>query len=167
VRARRRGGGWHPEQIGGEIRRELARFGPAGAMGAIVAAWPATVGEAIARNAWPARVGRDGTLHVAAASSAWAFELSQLAPMILERLAAALGAESPAGLRFAVGPLPERGAETVRSPSRTVPEVSPAHRDEAARIAGAISDSELRDLVARAAAASLAAAGRGPADRGV
>ena len=31
---------------------------------------------AIAANAWPARIARDGTLHVATSSSAWAFELT-------------------------------------------------------------------------------------------
>ena len=34
--------------------------------------------DAIARNAWPLRIGRDGTLHVAAASATWAFELDRM-----------------------------------------------------------------------------------------
>jgi hypothetical protein len=44
-----------PEPIGEYVRRELKRFGPSGAMAEIVRAWPAAVGESIARNAWPAR----------------------------------------------------------------------------------------------------------------
>jgi len=66
--------------IGDDVRRELSRFGPAAGMAELLAAWPAAVGEGIARNAWPARIGRDGTLHVAVASSAWAFELGAHAP---------------------------------------------------------------------------------------
>ena len=67
------------EPIGEEVRRELGRFGPGGAMAEIVAAWPVAVAAAIAANAWPARIARDGTLHVATSSSAWAFELTHLA----------------------------------------------------------------------------------------
>ena len=65
-----------PEPLGGDVRRQLARLGPAGDTVEIAAAWPAAVGRAIAANAWPARVSRDGTLHVSTSSSTWAFELS-------------------------------------------------------------------------------------------
>ncbi|MDE3025581.1 MAG: DUF721 domain-containing protein, partial [Acidobacteriota bacterium] len=61
------------------MRRELGRFGPQGAIGETVAAWPAAVGPEIARNAWPARFQRDGTLVVHARDSVWAFEVTQRA----------------------------------------------------------------------------------------
>ena len=64
------------ERIGNEVERELGRFGPAAGMAELLRAWPDAVGEEIARNAWPARIARDGTLHVATSSSAWAFELA-------------------------------------------------------------------------------------------
>lgn len=140
-----------------EIRRELSRFGPEAGLGEVVEAWPECVGEGIAANAWPARVARDGTLHVSTSSSAWAFELTQLAPSILERLQERLGESSPAGLRFAPGPLPEAGRETVETSKRTVPEVSEADRAEGTRIAASIENDGLREAVARAAEASLAA----------
>ena len=63
------------ERIGDDVRRELGQLGPGGAIADVVAAWPEAVGDSIARNAWPARIARDGTLHVATSSSAWAFEL--------------------------------------------------------------------------------------------
>lgn len=94
-----------------EIRRELSRFGPAAALGDLVTAWPECVGAGIAANAWPARLARDGSLHVATSSSAWAFELTHLAPSILERLQERLGKDAPTALRFAPGPLPEAGPE--------------------------------------------------------
>lgn len=147
---------WGPEPIGGEIRRELSRFGPAGAVGDIVAAWPEAVGQSIAANAWPARVARDGTLHVATSSSAWAFELTQLEATVRGRLAEHLSEGAPPRLRFAPGRLPEQGAESVKEPARAMPDVTPERRAEAARIAAAIEDPDLRELVARAAAASLA-----------
>ena len=73
----------------------------------VLAAWPEAVGPMVAANAWPARIARDGTLHVNTSSSAWAFELGQLAPEILERLSEKLGESAPKALRFAVGHLPE------------------------------------------------------------
>jgi predicted nucleic acid-binding Zn ribbon protein len=143
--------------IGDEIRRELARFGPAAGMGDIVAAWPECVGPGIAANAWPARLARDGTLHVATSSSAWAFELTQLAASILERLEAAVGDSKPAALRFAPGPIPEAEVPNEKASKRIVPEVDDEARTAAARIAAAIQDPGLRDAVARAAEVSLAA----------
>ena len=50
------------DPLGDEIKRELARFGPAAGMAELAAAWPNAVGEGIARNAWPARFQRDGVL---------------------------------------------------------------------------------------------------------
>ena len=94
---------WLPERIGEVVRGELARFGPAGSMGDVVAAWPAAVGDGIAANAWPARIARDGTLHVNTSSSAWAFELTQLREKIAESLAEALGPIAPDGVQVRPG----------------------------------------------------------------
>jgi predicted nucleic acid-binding Zn ribbon protein len=124
-------------------------------MGEIVAAWPAAVGKAIADNAWPARVARDGTLHVATSSSAWAFELTQLEETVRTRLAEHLGKDVPPRLRFAVGRLPERGAKSVADASRKTRRAGPAEQAMGAEIAASIDDPELRELVAKAAAASL------------
>lgn len=153
------------EPLGGELRRELGRLGPAGAIGEVVDAWPEAVGPAVAANAWPARVARDGTLHVATSSSTWAFELTQLEATIHEHLARRLGAAAPASLRFAPGPLPEPGAEDVETSARTVPKPSRAARSAAEQIASEIEDPGLREAVARAAAASLAVVEARPSDR--
>jgi hypothetical protein len=146
------------ERIRADVERELGRFGPAAGMGRVVSAWPAIVGEAVARNAWPARIGRDGTLHVATSSSAWAFELTQLAPTVLERLRTAIGGEAPTALRFAPGRLPEPSvgpaADATMAPSPPTAE----ERELGDALASGIGDSELRELVARAAAASLSRA---------
>ena len=74
------------EPLGGEVERELARFGPQGAISRLVEAWPGAVGPDIARNAWPARVQRDGTLVVHAKDAVWGFELGQRAAEISARL---------------------------------------------------------------------------------
>ena len=120
----------------------------------LVAAWPEAVGEAIAQNAWPARISRDGTLHVHAADAIWAFELGQRAQEIAERV----GVER---IRFAPGPLP--GPTEEPAPCRAAPpQPLPEHLEQAAAIAAGIEDEELRETVARAVAASLA---REPSDR--
>ena len=155
------------EPLGEDVRRELARFGPQAGLGEVVAAWPAAVGPGIAANAWPARIARDGTLHVATSSSAWAFELMQLEATVRAKLAAWLKGDAPPSVRFTPGPLPEPGGEPVEASKRVVPRPSQAEVAEGERIAGEIADSGLREAVARAAAASLAAAARHSSDRPV
>jgi hypothetical protein len=147
-----------PERIGDDVKRELGRFGPAAGMAEIVAAWPDLVGEQIARNAWPARLARDGTLHVATSSSAWAFELAQLAPEVLERLRAAVGTHAPASLRFAPGKLPAPSEPTADRARKRDLEPSPEHVSRAAELAARIEDENLRKVVAKTAAQSLARA---------
>jgi hypothetical protein len=153
------------EPLGAELRRELGRFGQAGAISDVVAVWPAAVGPGVAANAWPARIGRDGALHVTAGSSTWAFELTQLADTIQARLDELLGEAAPSGLRFAAGPLPERGAESVEGVERPVPVPSQQARAAAEQIAAGIADAGLREAVAHAAAASLAGAEAARDDR--
>src|ERR671932_1457420 len=118
------------ERIGDEVRRELARFGPSAGMTEIVAAWPEAVGEAIAQNAWPARIARDGTLHVHAADAIWAFELGQRAQEIAERV----GVER---IRFAPGPLPGL-AEEPAPPRPAAPLPLPGHVEKATAITSGI-----------------------------
>ena len=147
------------ERIGDEIDRELARSGSRDAipLAAITAAWPAAVGAAVARQAWPLRLSRDGTLHVAVASSTWAHELDLLQDAILDELRARLGDATPPAVRFAVGPIPEpptliEGAATRNDPPAAVP---PEIESAALAAASEIDDPELRELVARAARAGL------------
>jgi hypothetical protein len=145
------------ERVGDSVRKELQRFGPQAGLGEVVKAWPGAVGEPIAANAWPARIAGDGTLHVATSSSAWAFELTQLEVTVRAKLAEQLEGDPPPALRFAPGPLPEPGLSDVEDSKRTVPRASPVERSDGARIAADIENRGLREAVARAAAASLAA----------
>jgi hypothetical protein len=157
---------WRLETIAEAVAEEFRRFGPAGAIAEIVAAWPAAVGPAIAENAWPARCGRDGTLTVTTSSSVWAFELTKLETDVRARLAERLAGDAPPRLRFAVGRLPERGPdEAVTTSGRGVPEVSAEHRRAGEEIAASMQNEELRAVIARAAAASLARAAGEAGDR--
>jgi hypothetical protein len=114
-------------------------------MAELLERWPAAVGEAIARNAWPARIGRDGTVYVNTADSVWAFELGHRAAEISERLGGVK-------LRFAPGPLPEPVVEVVRETVSPTPE----EVAEARRIAAVIDDENLRECVQKAVSFSLA-----------
>jgi Dna[CI] antecedent, DciA len=110
----------------------------------LVECWPTAVGAEIARFAWPARIGRDGTLHVNTADSVWAFELGHRASEIAAKLAA------PA-VRFAPGPLPEPDEVAPEHPVERTPE-----DDERARaIASSISDPNLRESVQKAVSFGL------------
>ncbi len=112
------------------------------------------MGVAIARSAWPARIGRDGTLVVNTADSIWAFELAQKGPEIASRLGV------PA-IRFVPGPL---AVDAPPRELRETPAPSPEHVLAAAEMTAAIEDENLRKSVERAVSLSLA---RGPVDRPV
>jgi hypothetical protein len=145
------------DRVGDAVGRELARFGVDVGIAPIVDAWPAAVGPEIARNAWPARLGRDGSLRVHTADSVWAFELGTRA----EEIRSQLGDAAPARLVFAPGPLPERSPEPLEEvPSRGV-RPSSEHVAAAASLVRGIRDENLRKIVAKTIAASLAAAGSG------
>ena len=139
------------DPLADEIRAELARFGPQAGMAELVERWPSAVGPAIARNAWPARISRDGTVNVNTADSVWAYELGQRGAEI----AAALGAPK---VRFAPGPLPQTSEEPVPRPL----EVTPEDAERARAIASMIEDENLCESVQKAVSFSLA---RGRADQ--
>ena len=136
------------EPLGRDVRRELKALGPNAAMSETVEAWPAAVGPEIARNAWPARFQRDGTLIVHTKDAIWGFELGHRAAEIAARLPGA------PPLKFVPGPLPE--PEAAEAPPRP-PAATLEQQRQAAEWASSIEDEELRRAVARAAAASLAA----------
>jgi hypothetical protein len=134
------------DPLGKEIRAELSRHGPQAGMAEVVERWETVVGEAIARNAWPARIARDGTVHVATTDSVWAFELGQRSAEIASRLAVPK-------LRFAPGPLPEPSPEPAVS---RPPTVSAEDAEQARAIASVITDEKLRESVQKAVSFSLA-----------
>jgi Dna[CI] antecedent, DciA len=143
------------EPVGGEIRSELRRIGADSGAGDVVGAWPAAVGDEIARNAWPARTQPDGTLVVHVRDSIWGFELTQRAAEITQRL------PGHPRLRFVPGPLPDATPEEAFE-ARV--EATPEQAREAAQLSAGIDDPELRKYVAKAIKASLA---RTPDDRSV
>ena len=118
-------------------------------MAELVERWPLIVGDGIARNAWPARIARDGTVHVNTADSVWSFELGHRAAEI----AGKLGVPK---VRFAPGPLPEPDA----APVENHVQVSPEDDERARAIASTIADENLRESVQKAVSLSLAR-GRG------
>ena len=142
------------DRLGDEVRRELARFGPQAGMAELLERWPAAVGDAIAQHAWPARIARDGTVHVNTADSIWAFELGHRAAEIAERLGVPK-------VRFTPGPLPPPSP-----PAGPLQGLTPTAEDaaRAAAIAAAVTDEKLRETVEKAVKFSLA---RGAVDRSV
>jgi len=140
--------------LAADVRRELGRHGAQAGMAELLERWPAAVGPAIARVAWPARIAGDGTVHVNTADSVWGFELAQRAADIAGRLGVPKVKFAPGAL-----PSPEPRAEDRR---RVVPR--PQDEERAAALAAAIEDDELRESVKRAIALSLAGV---PRDRSV
>jgi hypothetical protein len=119
-------------------------------MGDVLEAWEAAVGPEIARNAWPARFQRDGTLIVHTKDAIWGFELGHRQDEIRNRLP-----QKPA-LKFVPGPLPEPGAEPTQAAPPGPPPVTLEQARQAAEWAARIDDPELRKVVEKAARSSLA-----------
>jgi predicted nucleic acid-binding Zn ribbon protein len=143
------------DRLGNEIKKTARRVGlPAASE--VVSVWPRVVGETIATNAWPARLTRGGVLQVNTSSATWAFELKHLAPQILSKLEQVLAEECPRELRFAPGPVPSAGRESSEPLAPAAPATTARERAQAEELAAVIDNEELRVLVARAAAASLA-----------
>jgi hypothetical protein len=140
------------ERVGEAVARELGRYGPASGMAPLVEAWPGAVGPEIARNAWPARVARDGTLHIHTQDSIWAFELTSRAAEITARL----GELAPRRLSFAPGPLPEPALDVAEADAQKPRRPTAEHVAKAASLTRGIRDADLRKVVAKAVAASLA-----------
>jgi hypothetical protein len=134
------------ERLGDQIRAELSRVGADSGAGDAVTAWPAAVGEEIARQAWPARTQPDGTLVVHVRDAIWGFELTQRADEISARL------PGRPRLRFTPGPLPDTVPEALAPPP---PEPSPEQAREADALAAGITDPDLRESVAKVIKAAL------------
>jgi hypothetical protein len=143
------------EPLGEQIRAEMRRVGADSGAGDTAGAWPAAVGEEIARHAWPARTQPDGTLVVHVRDSIWGFELTQRASEIAGRL------PGRPKLRFVPGPLPDAVPDPPPAP---LVEATPEQEREAASLAAAIEDPNLRESVAKVIKAALA---RAPDDRSV
>jgi Dna[CI] antecedent, DciA len=143
------------EPLGEEIRAELRRVGADSGVGDAAGAWPAAVGEEIARNAWPARTQPDGTLVIHVRDAVWGFELTQRANEISSRL------PGRPRLRFVPGPLPDSTSEPLSSPPL---EATLEQAREAAELAAGITDPDLRESVVKVIKAALA---RSPDDRSV
>jgi hypothetical protein len=95
---------------------------------------------------------------VTTSSATWAFELGLLADEILAKLGAAVGEGAPAALRFSPGAVPAPPAPDPATAPSPVPAADAETRRLAEELTGGMSDADLRETIARAAAASLARA---------
>lgn len=142
------------QRIGDDVRR----LGRVPAVDPMVTSarscWHAAVGDQVAANSLPARRSGDA-LVVHCASSAWASELTLLERHVLRRLSALMD-PAPARLRFEVGDVEAPDLEPATPPRPAGEQPGPRERAQAAELAGAISDPELRRAVERAIAAGLA-----------
>ncbi|WP_437599628.1 DUF721 domain-containing protein [Sorangium sp. So ce590] len=148
--ARRSGG---IERLGAMIQRQSALAAPAEVDTAPMPFrdWEAAVGSRIAARARPLKLER-GVLHVRAASSTWAQELSMLGDVITAQLRArGLPVQS---LRFRVGKVEAVARPPWREEVRSAPKEAPLPF-EVRRELGKVADPDLRDAIAKAAATNL------------
>ena len=131
--------------------------------------WEAAVGSRIATRARPTKLER-GVLHVRAATSTWAQELSLLADAIVFQLRGR--GVDVASLRFHVGPVEAPARPATRDDVRRAPPSAPLPKDLADEVSR-VADDELRAAIAEAAGKNLgwqianeAAAARSPVTSG-
>ncbi len=160
-RPRRRRRRREPQPAAAALARFRRRAGPGpGAGGEVAAAalaWPDVVGRTAADHSVPVRRSRAGVLTVACSSASWALELSARRGELAPRLARRCPEAEVSGLRFVVADhvVPPPPPEPVpAAPPRAAP--GAAELEVGAAAAAGVHEPALRDLVARAAAASAA-----------
>jgi predicted nucleic acid-binding Zn ribbon protein len=84
----------------GPLQEALA---PATLLAEVQRVWPGVAGPAIAREAAPTSA-RGGVLTIACSASVWAQELDLMAPLLIERLNAAIDGGQVERLRCVTGP---------------------------------------------------------------
>ena len=139
-----------PEGLATSLESELNRLGGEGAALEATRVWEVTVGPDVARNAWPARVKRDGTLVVHTRTSVWAFELTQMAEDIRVRLD-----PQPPAIRFVVGRVPEPAGRPPEEVSTAVLHPDSEGLEMARALAADVASPEVREALQRAASLGL------------
>ena len=88
--------------LGGALSELTATLAPATALARVQEVWPEAAGPAIAAAARPVAE-HDGLVTVACEAAVWAAELELLAPDLIPRINALLGAETVRELRCRTG----------------------------------------------------------------
>lgn len=99
-----------PRPLSAALDQVVRASSPPTLLARVQAAWPEVAGRAVAAAATPVSE-RDGVLTVACESGVWAEELALLAPDLLARLNARVGADGSgllSRLRFVIGSRPNR-----------------------------------------------------------
>ncbi len=116
---------------------------------ALVAEWPAIVGDHLARVStpekvsFPARGRTGGTLRLRVASGGLALELQHLQPELIARVNTYFGYGAIARLQFVHGPIPRRPGQDVAPPRP----LSRTEEAELGRVLAVVADPELRDAL--------------------
>ncbi len=143
---------------------------PEATLALLRAAWPAAVGDELARRTEVVALDRN-VLRIKVPDMRWQRTLVRMRGVILERLRRVAGQAAPRGLGFVTGEVPDRGARALPAPPSVENAPAPALVAEAAR---AIADAGLREdflaasgrYLARFRTAQTAASGGGPAGSG-
>ena len=94
-----------PQRVAELLSRYLAKAGLTErlAQAGVVEAWPALVGERIARNTMAVAVRDDGVLVVKVRSAPWAQELQLMTPQVIARINAGRSDGRISGIHWTIG----------------------------------------------------------------
>ena len=96
-----------PRPLANAIAPLQDALAPATLLAAVQRAWTAAAGEAIAREAAPVTE-RGGVVTIACSAAVWAQELDLMAPLLMEKLNAAIDVGEVVRLRCVTGPRERR-----------------------------------------------------------
>ncbi len=97
-----------PRPLASALAPLQASLAPQTLLAEVQRAWPEVAGAAIAREASPVSE-RGGVLTIACAASVWAQELDLMAPMLIDKLNAAIAVGEVKRLRCITSHPPQRG----------------------------------------------------------
>ena len=127
-----------------------------GVMVSIVSAiWDRVLPPRVVKNASPTRL-RNRVLNVETTTSAWAQEVTLMAPTILDKLRGAMPSLEIDSLRVRAGPFPKRPVVDKHRPPKVRPLAEDELPSDLASALERVEDAPLRDALTRAARQSLA-----------
>ena len=144
-----------PTALGDLVPAVFGRTNGAIMVSVVSAVWERVMPPRVVKNASPTRL-RGGVLHVETTTSAWAQEVTLMAPTLLGKLRLAMPALEIESLRVRAGQRPRRPPADERRPPKVAPiaeaDLPGSLRDALERV----DDASLREVLTRAARQSLA-----------
>lgn len=144
-----------PTALGELVPAVFGRSNTTMMVSVISAAWERVLPARVVKNASPTRL-RERVLYVETTTSAWAHEVTLMAPTLIDKLRAAMPSLELESLRVRAGQRPRRPRNDERRPPKVVPLAEADLPGSLREALDRVDDAPLREVLTRAARQSLA-----------